>query len=122
MRRPILAILAAILASLACSQVVTTPTPAPSLVPTTTPTIIPTATLSPAPLIPVGNTAIVVKPVVLIHKSAGSDELSDKWLEEGDEVEIIQIDGDWVQIKDPPGWVWIGCLEGLSNKGCRAAQ
>jgi hypothetical protein len=125
MRKPILAILALILASLACGQYVT-PTPdntpaASTRAPLPTPTATVTATFT--PMIPVlVQTAIVRQPLVNIHETAGGPVVADVWLVAGQEVTILGCDetGDWVHIAEPSGWVWAGCLEGVSDLGCEA--
>ncbi len=122
MRRPILAaILAAILASLACTQVIVTPTPAPY---NTLPSIIVTAMQAPSPTAVPASTpwvAVVRQFRVYLHKSPDGEVYTDRWLVAGQRVEIVEIRGDWVRVAGPGGgWVFIGCLDGLSEKGCTA--
>jgi hypothetical protein len=109
------------LASLACTQVVVTPTPpAPSA--TSAATAVPvTATQSPTAAAD-PDTAIVIQPVVNIHETPGGIVRTDVWLTAGQEVEILGYDksGDWARIAE--GWVWGGCLEGVSDRECRADE
>jgi hypothetical protein len=119
-------LLVLVLSSLACGQYVTpTPddTPAAS---TRAPLPTPTAervTATFTPMIPaMVRTAIVRQPLVNIHETAGGPVVADVWLVAGQEVTILGYDetGDWVHIQEPAGWVFIGCLENLSERGCIA--
>jgi hypothetical protein len=107
------------LASLACTQVVVTPTPpAPSA--TSAATAVPvTATQSPTAAAD-PDTAIVIQPVVNIHETPGGIVRTDVWLIAGQSVVVLEIRGDWARIAE--GWVWSGCLEGLSDRECRADE
>ena len=117
------AILALVLASLACMEQVATPTPTPSPVPpTAAATATPEPTRTPAPTATDGGevvqTAVVRQPVVNVREQPGGAVIG--YLEAGDRVSVLEIDGDWVRIEEPAGWVFVGCLDGLSEKGCTA--
>jgi uncharacterized protein YgiM (DUF1202 family) len=126
MRNPILAaILTLILLSLACGQYVT-PTPAVSAAETTpTPSPLPaTATRRAAPSATAEDVqsvtiAVVRQPVVNVRKAAGGDPTGE-YVTAGQEVTVLEIEGDWVRIENPAGWLFIGCLRDLSEKGCIA--
>jgi uncharacterized protein YgiM (DUF1202 family) len=108
-----------VLSSLACTQAVVTPTPpAPTTLP---PSPTPAATVTPqatgTALVDV-QTAIVRAALVNVRANPGGEVVGQ--IEAGQEVEIVGTDGDWVQIADPAGWVWAGCLSGINEKGCTA--
>jgi hypothetical protein len=89
------------------------PTPSPSAVPTDAPRATEAADV---------QTAVVRQPVVQVHDGPSNEDAVSDWVEAGQEVVILGYDdsGDWVKIADPAGWVFVGCLEGLSEKGCIA--
>jgi uncharacterized protein YgiM (DUF1202 family) len=115
--RTILAVCVLILSSLACGQYVGTPTPAPTTLP---PSPTPAATVTPQATGTAEDvqTAIVRAALVNVRTSPGGEVVGQ--IEAGQEVEIVGTDGDWVQIADPEGWVWAGCLSGINEKGCTA--
>jgi uncharacterized protein YgiM (DUF1202 family) len=121
MKVSILAILALILASLACQQAVIPLTLTPTVPPTLTPSPAPARVTPSATAEDETDTAIVRQPVVNIRNAAGGDPTGE-YITAGQEVTILEMDGDWVHIAEPPGWVYIGCLEGLSEKGCIADE
>jgi uncharacterized protein YgiM (DUF1202 family) len=104
-----------LLSSIACSiqkggPVATTPV--------TTPTTVP-ATASPAPTIAAteadDQTAVVRAAVVNVRAKPGGEVVGQ--VEAGQEVTVLETDGDWVRIEG--GWIWGGCLVG-STRGCEA--
>jgi hypothetical protein len=104
--------------SLACAVPVGAP-PTPSPLPATaTRRAVPSATAEAE----VQTIAVVRQPVVQVHDGPSNESTVSDWVEAGQEVVILKIDGDWVQIAEPPGWVYVGCLEGLSEKGCVADE
>jgi hypothetical protein len=121
---PILAILAAILANLACVMsaaqfpTATPPvSPSPSPVPTAS-AVPPTATEEAA-----RNIAVVRQVSVNVRDAAGGNPTGE-YVYQGQELTVLEVvtleNGDeWVRIADPAGWVFAGCLEG-SEKGCIA--
>jgi uncharacterized protein YgiM (DUF1202 family) len=122
MKVPILAILAAILASLACTQVVSPPsvsgmftaaaaTPAPSA----TPTPEPTQTSVPAA---VSQTAIVRAAFVNVRAEPNGEVVGQ--IEAGTNVQIVECRDDWCQIVEPAGWVFQGCLSIAGDLRCEA--
>jgi hypothetical protein len=122
MKVSILAILALILASgCVMSAIQAAPTPsAPASTPTPAATAVPvTATPSPTEAAD-PDTAIVIQPVVNIHETPGGIVRTDVWLIAGQSVVVLEIRGDWARIAE--GWVWSGCLEGLSDRECRADE
>jgi multidrug efflux pump subunit AcrA (membrane-fusion protein) len=107
---PILAILALILASLACGQYVTaTPTVSPPSPSSTAP--VPAATAKPTeasvPAQDVQTATIQATVYVRAEPDANSPEIGS--LTTGEVVEIVTCAGDWCQI-EPEGYVWRGCL------------
>jgi hypothetical protein len=125
MKVSILAILALILAS-GCVMSAIQSTPTVSTPPSSTPTPAATAAALTATQSPTEaadpDTAIVIQPVVNIHETPGGIVRTDVWLTAGQEVEILGYDksGDWARIAE--GWVWGGCLEGVSDRECRADE
>lgn len=124
--KPLVAVVILVLSSLACGQYVTA---APENTPTTPPA---TVVISPIetqttriPTITPDNTALgenttVVKlPTINVRESPNGDPTG-KYLRAGDTVTVIACDGDWCQIKEPAGYVFIGCLDLDSGKGCTA--
>ena len=111
------------LASLACMEQVATITPSP------TPTASPTAPATPSPTAPPTasatelseQVATVKQPVVRVRDAADGTPTGE-YITAGQTVTIVQIVGDWVQIAEPEGWVFVGCLENLSKKGCIADE
>jgi hypothetical protein len=104
------------LVAIACQQAVIVPTV------TSTPAPVPTATVKPTEASVTAQdvqTAIVRQPTVNIRDAAGGDPTGE-YVTAGQEVTILEtsVDGDWVRISEPAGWVWAGCLEGLNEKGC----
>jgi hypothetical protein len=65
------------------------------------------------------DTAIVRQVSVNVRDAAGGDPTGE-YVYAGDRLTVLEIDGDWVRIEQPAGWIFIGCLEGLSEKGCIA--
>jgi uncharacterized protein YgiM (DUF1202 family) len=108
-----------LLSSIACSiqkggPVATTPVTTPVTTPTTVP-----ATASPAPTIAAteadDQTAVVRAAVVNVRAKPGGEVVGQ--VEAGQEVTVLETDGDWVRIEG--GWIWGGCLVG-STRGCEA--
>jgi hypothetical protein len=104
------------LVAIACQQAVIVPTV------TSTPAPVPTAPVKPTEASVTAQdvqTAIVRQPTVNIRDAAGGDPTGE-YVTAGQEVTILEtsVDGDWVRISEPAGWVWAGCLEGLNEKGC----
>jgi hypothetical protein len=63
--------------------------------------------------------AIVRQPTVNVRDAAGGDPTGE-YVTAGQEVTVLEVEGDWVRIADPAGWIFIGCLRDLSEKGCTA--
>jgi uncharacterized protein YgiM (DUF1202 family) len=105
------------LSALACGQQIVTPTPQATSTPP------PSATPSPtlAPTRPAATeaadvqTATVRAALVNVRASPGGEVVGQ--VEAGQEVTVLETDGDWVRIEG--GWIWSGCLVG-SEKGCEA--
>ena len=118
--RIIFALCVLMLSVLACGQYVGTPTPAVTLTPTApplTPSPLPSPTAQPTgTATDEARTAIVRAALVNVRAKPNGEVVGQ--IEAGQEVTILETDGDWVRIADPAGWVYIGCLEGLSEKGC----
>jgi uncharacterized protein YgiM (DUF1202 family) len=120
-RVSILAILAAILASSACvlsAAQVPTATPTVSPPPASpTPTPAPTATERPRTTEEAADvqTATVRAALVNVRANPGGEVIGQ--VEAGQEVTVLETDGDWVRIEG--GWIWGGCLVG-SDRGCEA--
>jgi hypothetical protein len=110
------------LSVLACAVPVPTTVPVRTAVSTTVVTTpLPTVVKPPTtPATPGSQTATVVKPVVRVHAAPDSDEITG-YLSSGDEVTILECDGDWCQIKNPDGFVFRGCLSDNPKRlGCQA--
>jgi hypothetical protein len=109
--------------ALSCVQVVATVTPsapAPST-PAPAATAAPQATATHSPTEAAeADTAIVIQPVVNIHETPGGIVRTDVWLIAGQRVEVLEIRCDWARIAE--GWVFAGCLEGISDRECRADE
>lgn len=106
-----------LLSSLACTQVVTVPTP--TLAPTVQPAA--TATRVPAPATEEPQTAKIVAPTVNVRRSPGGDVV--RQIYAGQAVYIVGCVDGWCQIKadDFSGFVWQGCLSvNPSGLGCEA--
>jgi uncharacterized protein YgiM (DUF1202 family) len=118
--RFLLAVVVLSIASLAClmsAAQLETPTPVPSPSATPAPTVTPTATPHEAHEEDV-QTATVRAALVNVRANPDGEVIGQ--VEAGQDVTILEIDGDWVHIAEPDGWLWIGCLDGLSEKGCTA--
>lgn len=61
------------------------------------------------------QTAIVRQPIVNVRDAAGGTPTG-KYIYAGQSVTILERDGDWIRIAEPPGWVFAGCLEGSERK------
>jgi uncharacterized protein YgiM (DUF1202 family) len=123
-RRFSLALGMLVITSLACGQFVTptpavsdTPTPPPSPSATAAPSATPTATRT---LADVQTTSATVRAALVNVRAEPGGEVIGQ-VEAGTDVLVIGTDdsGDWVQIAEPAGWLWGGCLEG-STRGCEA--
>jgi uncharacterized protein YgiM (DUF1202 family) len=118
---PILAILALILASLACMEQIATATPTATLSPSPAPSATPTpeSTQTSVPAAQDVQTATIQATVyVRAEPDASSPEIGS--LTTGEVVEIVTCAGDWCQI-EPEGYVWRGCLsENPDNLKCEA--
>jgi uncharacterized protein YgiM (DUF1202 family) len=113
------------LSSLACMEQVATVTPTTQAVinvtTAVTPMADPTQTPSPTPTAaPVTPQAVIVsRAVVNVRQEPGGAVVGT--LEEGDTVTVLGCTDDWCKIERPSGWVFRGCLEGLSDgRGCEA--
>jgi uncharacterized protein YgiM (DUF1202 family) len=108
---PILAILALILASLACMEQIATATPTATLSPSPAPSATPTpeSTQTSVPAAQDVQTATIQATVyVRAEPDASSPEIGS--LTTGEVVEIVTCAGDWCQI-EPEGYVWRGCTD-----------
>jgi hypothetical protein len=119
-------VLVLVLSSLACMEQVATPAPAVSPSPAPTASPAPSATIAPsvtpratAEDVQSATVAIVRQPTVNVRDAAGGDPTGE-YVTAGQEVTVLEIDGDWVRIAEPEGWLFIGCLRDLSEKGCLA--
>jgi serine/threonine-protein kinase len=116
-------LLVLVLSSLACMEPVATITPEPTATPppspsaTAAPSATPTATRTPAD---VQTTSATVRAALVNVRAEPGGEVIGQ-VEAGTDVLVIGTDdsGDWVQIAEPAGWLWGGCLEG-STRGCEA--
>jgi hypothetical protein len=123
----ILAILAAILANLACvMSAAQFPTPTPQAAPTLSPSPQPSATPTATPRATeaAADTVVVVRqPIVNVRSAAGGDPTGE-YVYAGEKLTVLDTvmldSGDeWVRIAEPAGWIFAGCLEG-SERGCVA--
>jgi uncharacterized protein YgiM (DUF1202 family) len=118
-RVSILAILAVILANLACvMSAVQIPTITPTPPPSASPSPVPTATATPRATEAAADTAVVRAAVVNVRAMPGGEVVGQ--IEAGQEVEIVACVDDWCQIVDPAGFVFIGCLSIADGQGCEA--
>jgi hypothetical protein len=119
--RTMLAVCVLMLSALACGEFVSTSTPQATPTPPPSASPVPTLTATPRATEAAADTqvAVVRQPVVRVRDAADGLPTGD-YITAGQSVTILRVDGDWVQIQEPPGWVYIGCLEGLSEKGCEA--
>ena len=112
MKRHSIFLICLVAVSLACTQVVLTPTSTPSAIipvrPPHTATAAATAT-------PQRQRASVVVPVVNVRKSPGGEVVGQIYA--GQTFAVLERSGDWVRIAG--GWVWAGCL-GIGSRGCEA--
>jgi hypothetical protein len=120
MAKIVLALSVLALATLACMEPVATVTPAAS--PTVpAPTASPVPSRTPAPTVTADEepvqTSVVRVPIVRVRAAPGG-AATEQYVYAGQQVTVLETDGDWARIESPPGWVFIGCLEGLSQKGC----
>jgi hypothetical protein len=118
-RVSILAILALILASLACQQAGAVATFTPSPVP---PSPVPTASAVPATATEEDvQTARVRQYSVNVHELADAASAVTGWVYADDVVTVLECDGDYCRIENPPGWIYRGCLTGYEEgRGCEA--
>jgi hypothetical protein len=120
-RVPILAILALILASLACGQQIVTPTPTVSPPPAfPTPSPAPTVTERPRATEAAVNT-VTIRAVVWIRSEPDGVRIGS--LETGQSVELIGCDGDWCEVRTDvlSGYVFRGCTDdNPDNLDCEA--
>jgi hypothetical protein len=116
MTRFLLSMTVLVVMSLACAVPVGAP-PTPSLIPATpTRRAVPSATAEDVQSVTI---AVVRQPVVNVRKAADGDPTGE-YVTAGQEVTVLEIEGDWVRIENPAGWIFIGCLRDLSEKGCIA--
>ncbi len=72
-------------------------------------------------------TTEVVRPYINVRASAGGDPTG-KYLRAGDTVTVLSCVDNWCEIEPLPEWeieaayVWIGCLDLDSGKGCVTAH
>jgi hypothetical protein len=118
MKRTFLTLSLLALGTLACvASALELATPTRDPLPTPTPEHV-AATFT--PMIPVIVQTAIVRQVSVNVRDAANGDPTGEYVYSGDEVVILEIDGDWVRIQEPDGWVYVGCLEGLSKKGCIA--
>jgi uncharacterized protein YgiM (DUF1202 family) len=114
--RVLLVITVLAFAQLAClMSAMQVPTTTPTPTPTATP--VPTATITPFPAAEDGQTAVVRAALVNVRSIPDGEVVGQ--VEAGQSVTVLEVDGDWVRIVDPDGWIFAGCLQG-SSKGCIA--
>jgi uncharacterized protein YgiM (DUF1202 family) len=97
------------------SAVQITPEVSPTPPPSASPSPVPTLTATPRATEAAADTAVVRAAVVNIRAIPGGAVVGQ--VEAGQEVTVLETDGDWVRIEG--GWIWGGCLVG-SEKGCEA--
>jgi hypothetical protein len=123
-RVPILAILALILASLACGQQIVTPAPtaqpsplSPSATPA--PTVTPTATPHEEHEEDV-QTATVRAALVNVRTEPEGEVVGQ--LEAGTDVRVIECADGWCEVEadELTGWIFQGCLSIADGQGCEA--
>jgi hypothetical protein len=121
----ILAILAAILANLACimsAAQIPTATPPPSA----SPSPVPTATSTPRATEAAADTVAIVRQYsVYVHAEPNVESVEVGWVNADDVVTVLECQepGDWCRIEEPAGWVYRGCLAGFEEgRGCREAK
>lgn len=123
MRRQPLAILLLASAIMACRYevspiILTAIAPSPTLPPTASP--VPSATAATVSQTEIVQTVAIVRQVSVNVRDAAGGDPTGEYVYAGDEVTVLEVDGDWVRIAEPSGWIWIGCLEDMSEKGCEA--
>jgi hypothetical protein len=111
-------VLALVLASLACTQAVTT-----AVTPVVTQTLSPIPALTRTPKATLEarteSTVTISKPLVNVRAEPNGVVIGT--LAAGDTVTVIECKANWCSIKEPAGYVWMGCLTGLNkNLGCEA--
>jgi hypothetical protein len=125
MKKPILAILALILASLACGQQIAAITPTVAADPTPRPSATltaPTPTSSPSAE---AEQAEVRAAVVRVRDAADGEPLTpEQYIYAGQSVTIVACSGNWCEISEPvAGFVWRGCLsDNPDNLKCQAEE
>lgn len=73
-----------------------------------------TSTPSPTVSTPSAYSAKILLPLVNVRKSPNGETVDT--LKAGDFVEILSCSANWCKIKDPPGYVWRGCLSDNPDK------
>jgi hypothetical protein len=67
------------------------------------------------------QTARVRQYSVNVHELADAASAVTGWVYADDVVTVLECDGDWCKIAEPPGWVYRGCLTGYEEgRGCEA--
>jgi hypothetical protein len=121
MKRIFLVAACLVAASLACAvQVPGTPVMTTAQPKRTPP--VPTASAVPPTATEEGvQTARVRQYSVNVHELADAASAVTGWVYADDVVTVLECDGDWCKIAEPPGWVYRGCLTGYEEgRGCEA--
>jgi hypothetical protein len=109
------------LTSAACAIQVPNSTPNALATPRRTPPV-PTASAVPPTATEEGvQTARVRQYSVNVHELADAASAVTGWVYADDVVTVLECDGDWCKIAEPPGWIYRGCLTGYEEgRGCEA--
>jgi hypothetical protein len=109
------------LTSAACAIQVPNSTPNALATPRRTPPV-PTASAVPPTATEEGvQTARVRQYSVNVHELADAASAVTGWVYADDVVTVLECDGDWCKIAEPPGWIDRGCLTGYEEgRGCEA--
>ena len=127
MTKPILAMILAILASLACGQLITPPPTAVPVLPIAA-TVVITATVPPSPSmtpspVPATLTARVTADTVNVRSSPNGKVIAMLW--RGAVVTVLECASSWCKIKwnKYSGYIWQGCISFNPNSlGCSEAR
>jgi hypothetical protein len=109
------------LTSAACAIQVPNSTPNALATPRRTPPV-PTASAVPPTATEEGvQTARVRQYSVNVHELADAASAVTGWVYADDVVTVLECDGDYCRIENPPGWIYRGCLTGYEEgRGCEA--
>jgi hypothetical protein len=109
------------LTSAACAIQVPNSTPNALATPRRTPPVPTASAVPPTATEEDVQTARVRQYSVNVHELADAASAVTGWVYADDVVTVLECDGDWCKIAEPPGWIYRGCLTGYEEgRGCEA--